>query len=545
MKVMGVNLSHDGSVCVIEDGKIIYYREEERVTHQKHTTGVINVFAEAMQLHNPESIVFVGAFPYEFDAHSYAASLMKSAGIYKHFEVNKDYKLYHLKDHHLAHAAVAFYNSGFEDAAVLVIDGAGQAFVDDEYLYRESETIFSANYKTIRPVYKNVIKQMDMTNYLINLEHEGKEKVYFSACNDSLPTHYEINKLDSDISIGKLFSQVGIKIFGGYHNAGKVMGLSAYGSNNEEHPRAFINGVANKEILKANISNEDLAYRIQKDSLEPSIELIRMAIERTGLNRVCLSGGYFLNCVNNYKYLKEFPGIEFYVEPNSSDSGTAIGAAMLFWRSLSGSKEVIPIETLYLGKDSDYAYDIFDSMPSYDVTPKMVASLLANKNIVAIYQGKEEAGPRALGNRSILYDPRDPDGRNVVNTIKKREYFRPFAGTVLEECANDWFDLAGMQSSPFMMYAVEALPNKKDLVPALQHNDGTSRIQTINPEQNLSYYELIKEFYEITGVPMVLNTSFNLAGDTLVSSLSDAIRTCRESGIRFLYLPEKGKVLMP
>lgn len=545
MKIMGVNLSHDGSVCIIEDGHIIFYREEERATHQKHTTGVLNSFAEAMAAHDPEHIIFVGAFPYDFDAESFFASLMMSAGIYKHFEANKQYSLHYLKDHHLAHAAVAFYNSGFEDAAVLVIDGAGQAFVDSEHLYRECETVFSANYNSIKPIYKNVIKQLDIKNYSINFEHEGRIKKYFSPCTDPLPTHYEVNKLDSDISIGKLFSQAGIKIFGSYHNAGKVMGLSAYGNNNDSHPRAFIDGVANKKILKADISDEDLAYRVQHDSLEPSIKLIRMAIERTGLNRVCLSGGYFLNCVNNYKYLKEFPDVEFYVEPNSSDSGTAIGAAMLLWRQLTGSKDVIPIQTLYLGADTNYSYDAFSNdFYLYDSTPGMIAKLIANKNIVAIYQGKEESGPRALGNRSILYDPRDPDGRDVVNTIKKREYFRPFAGSVLEEHASDWFDMATLKSSPFMMYAVEALPRKKDLVPALQHNDGTSRIQTVNADQNKNYYHLIEAFYNLTGVPMLLNTSFNLAGDTLVRDLSDAIRTCKESGIRYLYLPEINKIIM-
>jgi carbamoyltransferase len=545
MRVMGVNLSHDGSVCVIENGQVIYYAEEERYTHTKHTTGVINSFAEAMRLYDPEHVVFVGAFPHEIDADAVFSSLMLSTGLYKHFENNKKYNTYNFRDHHLSHAALAFYNSGFENAAVLVVDGAGQSFIDSEYLYRETETIFSASRSEITPIYKNLIRQLTVSEYDQKLVQDVESKTYFSRCNLDVPTSYEINKLDSNVSIGKLFSLTGIKIFNSYHNAGKVMGLSAYGTDNPEHPRAFTNGIANQEILQADISNEDLAYRVQHDSLEPSLMLIKRAIETTGLNKVCLSGGYFLNCVNNYKYLKAFPDIEFYVEPNSADSGTAIGAALFVYRELSQDKSIAPINRLYLGKGADYSYDSFSNdLSMYDATPDMVAELIANRNIVAIYQGKAESGPRALGNRSILYDPRDPNGRDVVNTIKKREYFRPFAGSVLEEHAHAWFDMASLVSSPHMMYAVEAKLDKRDLVPALQHNDGTSRIQTVSLSDNENYYRLIESFYHKTGIPMILNTSFNLAGDTLVNSFEDAIRTCTESGIRFLYIPEKGKVVL-
>ena len=201
------------------------------------------------------------------------------------------------------------------------------------------------------------------------------------------------------------------------------------------------------------------------------------------------------------------------------------------------------MDTLYHGTQANYDRDLLENEKEYKITPKEVASLIANKNIVAIYQGRAEISNRALGNRSILYDPRDPEGRDKVNTIKKREYYRPFAGTVLEEDAKDWFYMASLESSPFMMYAVETLEEKRGMVPALQHNDGTSRIQTLNRNQNPHYYDVIAEFKNITGVPMVLNTSFNLAGDTLVNDMSDALRTCRESGIKYLYCPERGMMI--
>jgi len=167
-----------------------------------------------------------------------------------------------------------------------------------------------------------------------------------------------------------------------------------------------------------------------------------------------------------------------------------------------------------------------------------VANKLAEGNIVAIYQGRSESGPRALGNRSILFDPRVQEGKDIVNRVKGREWFRPFAGSVLLEHVHDWFDLRGLKESPFMMYAVNVLKDKKDLIPSIVHVDGTCRIQTVTREQNQHYYDLINEFYKLTGVPILFNTSFNLAGDCIVETLDDAISTMQESDIDFLYLPE-------
>lgn len=533
-------MSHDGSVCVIEDGSVIFYQEEERVTHEKHTTGFINSFAKAMRLYDPEHIVFVGAFPYELKARDFLSNLLASMGRLKHFSDNKKYKAYWLRDHHLAHATVAYNNSGFDDAGVLVIDGAGQAFTDNKNLYRESESLYSASPNEIKTLHKNLITQHSSWDYG-ELAIELSAMPYFSKCSVTLPTNHPYTIYPSNLSLGKMFSAAGIKIFNSYHNAGKVMGLSAYGVDSPSDPRAFIDGVANPEILNSDISDENLAYRVQHDSLPVSIELIRKTIDMSGSKNICLSGGYFLNCVNNYKYLKEFPDVNFYVEPNSSDSGTAIGAAQWLYKKLT-NKNPDPINLMYLGNDANYS--MASDIVVQDTTPDEVARLIEQKNIVAIYQGQAESGPRALGNRSILYDPRDPNGRDVVNAIKKREFFRPFAGTILEEFAHDWFDMQTLDASSEMMYAVESLPKTRNLVPALQHNDGTSRIQTVSEKQNYHYYKLIQSFASITGVPMLLNTSFNLAGDTLVDNIDDALYTCKESGIKYLYCPEISKLIL-
>lgn len=180
----------------------------------------------------------------------------------------------------------------------------------------------------------------------------------------------------------------------------------------------------------------------------------------------------------------------------------------------------------------------------HNISYSEISDLLIDKNIVSIFQGRCEGGPRALGNRSILYDPRDSNAKDHVNRVKKREWFRPFAGTILLEHANKWFDLAGLKESPFMSYAVEVLEDKKELIPGIVHVDGTCRIQTVTENQNYHYYNLIKSFYEKTSVPILFNTSFNLGGETLVQTLDDAIDTLKRSEIEYLFLPETMELLI-
>jgi carbamoyltransferase len=160
-----------------------------------------------------------------------------------------------------------------------------------------------------------------------------------------------------------------------------------------------------------------------------------------------------------------------------------------------------------------------------------------------MYQGRSEAGPRALGNRSILFDPRVKDGKDIVNKVKNREWYRPFAGTILKENVHEWFDMRGLDESPFMMYAVDVIEDKKDLIPSIVHVDGTCRVQTVTPEQNLHYYNLISEFNKLTNVPILFNTSFNLAGDPLVETMENALETLRKSEIKYLYLPERDELI--
>ena len=174
-----------------------------------------------------------------------------------------------------------------------------------------------------------------------------------------------------------------------------------------------------------------------------------------------------------------------------------------------------------------------------------VNELIHNRQIVAIYQNESEWGPRALGNRSILFDPTNPEAKSIVNSVKKREHYRPFACTILEEYAHEYVDMKQLKSSPYMSFAFQCTEKALDEIPALIHCDNTCRIQTVNEEQNKNYYNLIKGMYEENGVPIVFNTSFNLHGESMVETIYDAIHTCNHSEINHLYVPEDQEVEIP
>tara|TARA_Y100001963_G_scaffold128979_1_gene183784 strand:- start:1165 stop:1767 length:603 start_codon:yes stop_codon:yes gene_type:complete len=195
------------------------------------------------------------------------------------------------------------------------------------------------------------------------------------------------------------------------------------------------------------------------------------------------------------------------------------------------------IDSLYLGPEYDLSNIEGDKVCSMDV-----AKLIDQQKIVAIFQGRSEAGPRALGNRSILYDPRDPHGKDRLNMVKNREPFRPFGCTVLLQHAHNWFDMGGLIESPFMMYAMKGLPHTYDKIPAVLHVDNTCRVQTVCPKDNFNYYQLIDSFYQLTKIPLLLNTSFNLSGEPLVETPDDAIDTFECSAIDYLYFPEVQKL---
>jgi carbamoyltransferase len=389
-----------------------------------------------------------------------------------------------------------------------------------------------------------------------------------------------IQEFDNSVTITKAYEAVSDYLGFGFIEAGKTMGLAPYGQDDDNIPSFFINGKGNKNLLiprypagayidenrnpyLKRFSNprewhndfnlvrdvdKNLAWRVQKEVEEQMYDLIQKAVDITGETNIVISGGFGLNCVANYKFVKKFSNLKFYVDPIAHDGGTAIGLARYAWFQHSKDITAQPLTSVYLSAPPDYGQLelVKQQVPNLiieETTYDSIAQLISDGNIVALFQGSAEGGPRALGNRSILFDPRRQDGKDFVNRVKNREWFRPFAGSCLEEHANEWFDMAGMDASPFMMYAVDVREDKVLQIPAVTHVDNTCRVQTVNREQNEHYYNLINEFYSKTGVPLLFNTSFNLAGQPLVESVFDAIVTLFNSEIEYLYLPDIGKLV--
>ena len=552
MIILGINRSgHDGSVALLENNKVLMYVQEERLTNIKYSPFVFQAINSIKKyVDHVDIIALSGITPVDVPGDNgfnqnldvYTACVSSLGKSFRQIGI-KTYDF--SNEHHKIHAATAFYNSGFETAVCVVRDGVG-SFITwlDGVPYFEHLSVFTAQY----PFDFELVERFGAARTLVTDNDTSKVRTWID---DTTFLHNS----QTDGTVYELLSvQYGL---GNLPGPGKLMGMSSYGQKDTVIESFYgLDDLVNKEFVHKKVdvrssifegflptdfqTRANYAYKLQRELETTLIKHILLMIEKTGEKNVCLSGGVFLNCVANYKILKALPkDVKLYVEPMSNDAGNALGAAKYAYYLETQSTDILPQTTLYYG--SKYAYtlkDLDQETIIENVNPKDIAQLLSFRHIIALYQGGAEAGPRALGNRSILYDPRDPNGKDYVNTVKNREWFRPFAGTVLKEKAKEWFDLDKLEESPFMMYAVDVLPIKVSQIPAITHVDNTCRIQTVTKEQNPIYYNLIKEFDAITGVPILFNTSFNLAGDAIVETLDDALKTMRESDIDYLYLPE-------
>lgn len=555
--ILSINPGHNGSAALVVDGQLAYYAEEERISKLKYDGNPFRAMLQILQITQVDELV-IGGTTTEFPNIIWTNEDPYSALARK---FNPNIKITKMGDlHHLGHAAGAFYNSGFDTAAAVIIDGAGS--IHSEQIGSEgpvvsgfeTETIYHCSYPS---------------------EFNAVYKKYSNGRYDSMYYDNGIQEFDNAVTMTKAYEAVSDYLGFGFIEAGKTMGLAPYGVDDENIPDFFINGRGNKNLLiphypagayideNTNIylkryidpkewhndftlvpdQSKNLAYKIQKETEELLFELVQKAVDITGETNIVISGGFGLNCVANYKLVKKFPNLNIYVDPIAHDGGTAIGLAKYAWYKHSESNDINPLSSVYLSMQPDYSNleIIKEQIPDYkfdSTTPKEVAELISQGNIVALFQGSAEGGPRALGNRSILFDPRNPNGKDIVNEVKRREWFRPFAGSVLVEHASEWFDMATLTESPFMMYAVDVLPEKIDLIPAVTHVDNTCRVQTVSEVNNKKYYDLIKEFHNITDVPVLFNTSFNLAGQPLVDTLFDAFLTLVNSDIKYLYLAD-------
>ena len=586
--IAGITRGHNSSVCLLKDGKVIFSIEEERLSRAKYDGGPLAAMYKILDYTDKLDYLVVAhtqslietAGKIDFSGDDIYTGLARKLGLIdrKQNPFNHPQVIDMSHVHHKLHAACAFYRSGFKEAAALIVDGAGTFITMGEgqsaQVVWEVESIFDCSYpNNIFTVHKNIGTSGPVLEHFI-------DRVDGTVFNEPNRSHSAL--ITEKAGITKTYEAVTNYCGWSFIEAGKTMGLFPYGSKNNAIPPLFVDTkygtISNRNLIMPNYPNgayvnkemfdalsedsdgdvtllqsrRDLAYAVQTETQEQVVKLIRKAVELTGHNKVVISGGYGLNCVANYHYLDALKdeGIEIYCEPVSNDSGTAIGAALLKWYEISQDTTVpLQTDTLYLGFEYNYSNDDINAVCKkynavvVDATDNDVVDLITSKNIVTIFQGRSENGPRALGNRSILYDPTDPNGKDFVNEVKHREYFRPFAGSILEEDVHQWFDLRGMTSSPTMMYAVNCQPGIEEKIPAIIHVDGTCRIQTVNEQQNPLYYRLIKTFKDKTGCPIIFNTSFNLGGEPLVETLDDALWTLSKSDINYLYLPEYSKLI--
>lgn len=370
-------------------------------------------------------------------------------------------------DHHQSHAAYAFLSSGYAESDVLAIDGKGSNF-----------------------------------NCLF-FDKNGN-----------------ITNLSEKMGIGILWNYFSKKTGLGTMGAGKLMGLSAYGNYSPEFHMIIDYYLNNKfnfpDFNIKNFRTKDIAHTLQVVTEELVYTNI---LSLKSCDNICISGGVAYNGYINEGFTKHYSGV--YVPPAVGDEGQSLGNYMHADYMLNNN---VHKPNVYAGKSYEYKGE-------EKVDIKEVAQAIANGAIVGWFQGKSESGNRALGNRSILADPRNPDIKNIINsTIKMREDFRPFAPSVLEEHYQEYFDTN--QPSPYMS---RIMPVKSDKIPGVTHIDSTARIQTINRKQNRKYYDLINEFYKITGIPMLLNTSFNCR-EPIVETPQQAIRTFEETEMDLLVI---------
>lgn len=402
-------------------------------------------------------------------------------------------------NHHLAHACAVFYSSQFDSAAVLIIDGRGSD--------RETQSLFRASLE-------DGIELIDRTDV---------------------------------IGVGLMYAALTQAIGFNLMEEGKTMGLAPYGVDVPgpvlDFPRKY-DGIAtdfsaicvdDSYDLKVELPELDdrararLAYDTQEACESACLHLAAYARERTGESNLCISGGVGLNSVANYKILMSGIFDDIFINPAASDTGIPLGAALHGYHHLMGAPKDYPSISPFVGPsyDSTRVEKAIASFEGFRVIDEhafeKAAERLARNQIVAVFQGRSEMGPRALGNRSILMSPLVAENKEVLNArVKFRESFRPFAPAILEGHLEEYFVLD--RASPHMLLIADVVPEKRSEIPAVTHVDGTGRLQTVSRAFNPRFYDLIDEFHRATGTPVLLNTSFNVAGEPIVETPEDAIR---------------------
>ena len=579
MIILGIASYHpDASAAIIRDGEIIAAVDEERLNRIKHSPGfpehAVRYCLEKAGV-SLEDVDFVAAandlkknilrkiafslrtFPVEawpkYLSNYMSQRVMRPLSLAEDLakRVGGDAKRIQRKirrvEHHSAHAASVYYASPFKEASILTLDGSGD-FVTSALSHGGGGG--GGGIKRVGEVYwPNSLGMLyfSVTQYLGFHEIGAEGKVM------ALASYGKPKYMDEFRKIVRLTAD-SFRMDMSYFTFHLPVLIDNWGDPTTSQFFIYRDWLSEKfhaalgpARVPESVYTErhmDIAATLQKSLEETAFHLMRRLHRETKADDLCLAGGVALNCVMNGKVMEHTPFKRVYVQPNAGDGGLSMGSALSLYNSLVPSQKRTEMRSASLGteytngeveaalKGSGLKYSRVE-----DVSARS-ASEIAGGKIIGWFQGKMEFGPRALGNRSILADPRSPEMRDYLNfKVKRREFFRPFAPSVLEEEAKAFFSLNG-SSSPFMLLAVRVLPEKAALVPAITHVDGTARVQTVDKTSNVKYRRLIEEFRRITGVPMVLNTSFNLRGEPVVSSPADAIKTFSSTKIDVLAIED-------
>jgi len=437
-------------------------------------------------------------------------------------------------DHHLSHAAHAFHTSPFEKSAILTVDGVGEWSTSSFGIGDKNSISLSHD---IRWPHSLGLFYSAFTYFLGFQVNEGEYKL-MGLASYGKPKHYDLI-IDNLIDIKNDGSiKLNMKYFSFTYD--KVM-------TNQKFADLF--GIKRRD---ENDSTEQIHYDIgasaQKVLEEILLKMVNHVYKKTKMKNICIGGGVALNGVSNYRILKEGPFENVHVPPSPGDAGSAIGCAQYaYYNHHNHSKNIeydtskMVSENVYVGPsyDENEIKNFLDSInieySNYDENELLqnTAKLISEGNVVGWFQGKMEWGPRALGNRSILADPRQKNMKDILNEkIKHRESFRPFAPSIMEEFVSEYFDIDRI--SPYMLF-VAPVKRKSD-IPAVTHVDGTGRLQTVSKNSNLLYYNLINEFYKITGIPVLINTSMNVKGEPIVNTPEQAYNMLTKTDMDYLVI---------
>jgi len=561
MKILGINNEmHISSACLIEDGKIVAAAAEERFTREKLTRKfpqetIKYCFKEAnIKMEEVDYIATSwnpGIYFTKFNPllsgqrrhmveqlYSVPDNLMQ---LYVRPEVDYVFQeisgsfgktnTYYIT-HHRTHAANGFFLSPFSSAAILTADAQGE-FESTTFCHGKGNKI-------------NFVKSINYPHSLGALYSTFTEFLGFRANSDEWKVMALASYADPNNEFYKLLKEEVVKFQG---DGDFELNLSYFKGFLHDQPNLYTErlvetfGRARERDEEFQERHFEIASALQKISEEGIVHLLNWLFQQTREKNLVLSGGLFMNSVFNGKVLELTPFDNLFVSSCPDDSGNCFGAALYLYNHILGKGRSVPMSHNYYGPQYTDS-EIEETLKGYNLNFayeenifKKAAKLLSEGNVIGWFQGRMEFGQRALGNRSILADPRKADMKDKVNrAVKFRESFRPFAPAVIKEKQEEYFEIGKGGDVPFMEKVYPVIMDKRDQIPAVVHADGSGRVQTVIKELNPEFYSLIEEFEKITHVPIVLNTSFNLNGEPIVCTPSDAIKTFYSCGLDVLVL---------